>query len=152
MLDKWVDATSKGRTNLPPDKVPWKAIQTLLAQVSQSVASEKKWWPDVTTWLPTGHLRWQDRLRVRPAPHGDVHREALYGEVLRRRLPARRRRQRRQGRGQRQGQDARRDTQGSGPFLLAIFANFVWLIGHIYQLFIQYIYIRSHLTTPSSNV
>lgn len=33
MLDKWVDATSKGRTNLPPDKVPWKAIQTLLAQV-----------------------------------------------------------------------------------------------------------------------
>ena len=34
MLDKWVDATSKGRTNLPPDKVPWKAIQTLLSQVS----------------------------------------------------------------------------------------------------------------------
>ena len=33
MLDKWVDATSKGRTNLPPDKVPWKAIQTLLSQV-----------------------------------------------------------------------------------------------------------------------
>ena len=39
MLDKWVDATSKGRTNLPPDKVPWKAIQTLLAQVSHGVAS-----------------------------------------------------------------------------------------------------------------
>ena len=36
MLDKWVDATSKGRTNLPPDKVPWKAIQTLLSQVSTS--------------------------------------------------------------------------------------------------------------------
>ena len=39
MLDKWVDATSKGRTNLPPDKVPWKAIQTLLSQVS--VASDQ---------------------------------------------------------------------------------------------------------------
>jgi dynein heavy chain 1 len=33
MLDKWIDATSKGRTNLPPNKVPWKAIQSLLADV-----------------------------------------------------------------------------------------------------------------------
>merc|ERR1719211_139347 len=32
MLDKWVDTTSMGRTNLPPQKVPWKAIKTLLSQ------------------------------------------------------------------------------------------------------------------------
>lgn len=32
MLDKWVDVTSMGRTNLPPQKVPWKAIKTLLSQ------------------------------------------------------------------------------------------------------------------------
>ena len=32
MLDTWIDSTSKGRTNLPPDRVPWKAILTLLSQ------------------------------------------------------------------------------------------------------------------------
>ena len=32
MLDTWIDATSLGRTNLPPDRVPWKAILTLLSQ------------------------------------------------------------------------------------------------------------------------
>ena len=47
MLDKWVDATSKGRTNLPPDKVPWKAIQTLLSQVS----SRFDLWPGVTRYV-----------------------------------------------------------------------------------------------------
>lgn len=32
MLDTWIDSTSMGRTNLPPDRVPWKAILTLLSQ------------------------------------------------------------------------------------------------------------------------
>ena len=32
MLDTWVDNTSMGRTNLPPGKVPWKAMKTLLSQ------------------------------------------------------------------------------------------------------------------------
>ena len=31
-LDVWVDSVSMGRTNLPPEKVPWDAIQTLMAQ------------------------------------------------------------------------------------------------------------------------
>lgn len=30
MLDTWIDATAMGRTNLPPEKVPWDAMQTLL--------------------------------------------------------------------------------------------------------------------------
>jgi len=30
-MDTWIEATSMGRTNLPPEKVPWKAIRTLLA-------------------------------------------------------------------------------------------------------------------------
>jgi dynein heavy chain 1 len=33
MLDTWIDTVSMGRTNLPPKKVPWQAIQTLMAQV-----------------------------------------------------------------------------------------------------------------------
>lgn len=33
MLDQWIDATSMGRTNLPPKKIPWAAIQTLLSEV-----------------------------------------------------------------------------------------------------------------------
>ncbi|XP_040576126.1 dynein heavy chain, cytoplasmic [Lepeophtheirus salmonis] len=32
MLDTWIDTTSMGRTNLPPEKVPWKAMRTLLSQ------------------------------------------------------------------------------------------------------------------------
>ncbi|QQP51744.1 Dynein heavy chain_ cytoplasmiclike [Caligus rogercresseyi] len=32
MLDTWIDSTSMGRTNLPPEKVPWKAMRTLLCQ------------------------------------------------------------------------------------------------------------------------
>lgn len=31
-LDTWIDVTAMGRTNLPPEKVPWDAIVTLLAQ------------------------------------------------------------------------------------------------------------------------
>ena len=31
-LDIWVDSVALGRTNLPPEKVPWDAIQTLMAQ------------------------------------------------------------------------------------------------------------------------
>ena len=31
-LDVWIDSVSMGRTNLPPEKVPWDAIQTLMAQ------------------------------------------------------------------------------------------------------------------------
>lgn len=31
-LDTWIDATSMGRTNLPPEKVPWDALVTLLSQ------------------------------------------------------------------------------------------------------------------------
>lgn len=31
-LDTWIDATAMGRTNLPPEKVPWDAIVTLLSQ------------------------------------------------------------------------------------------------------------------------
>jgi len=30
-LDTWIDSTAMGRNNLPPEKVPWKAIRTLLA-------------------------------------------------------------------------------------------------------------------------
>merc|ERR1712242_218437 len=30
-LDTWIETTAMGRTNLPPEKVPWKAIRTLLA-------------------------------------------------------------------------------------------------------------------------
>ncbi|TRY63473.1 hypothetical protein TCAL_02090 [Tigriopus californicus] len=33
MLDNWVDIISQGRTNLPPERVPWKAIQSLLSDV-----------------------------------------------------------------------------------------------------------------------
>jgi len=32
MLDTWIDSVAMGRTNLPPEKVPWDAIRTLLAQ------------------------------------------------------------------------------------------------------------------------
>ena len=31
-LDTWIDATAQGRTNLPPEKVPWDALVTLLSQ------------------------------------------------------------------------------------------------------------------------
>lgn len=31
-LDTWIDATAMGRTNLPPEKVPWDAVCTLLSQ------------------------------------------------------------------------------------------------------------------------
>ncbi|XP_057661058.1 dynein heavy chain, cytoplasmic isoform X2 [Diorhabda carinulata] len=31
-LDTWIDATAMGRTNLPPEKVPWDALITLLSQ------------------------------------------------------------------------------------------------------------------------
>ena len=31
-LDTWLDAVAQGRTNLPPDKVPWSAFRTLLSQ------------------------------------------------------------------------------------------------------------------------
>ena len=31
-LDTWIDATALGRTNLPPEKVPWEAIRVLLSQ------------------------------------------------------------------------------------------------------------------------
>jgi dynein heavy chain 1 len=31
-LDAWIDATAMGRTNLPPDKVPWDALKTLLSE------------------------------------------------------------------------------------------------------------------------
>ncbi|KAJ7386556.1 Cytoplasmic dynein 1 heavy chain 1 [Desmophyllum pertusum] len=31
-LDTWLDAVAQGRTNLPPNKVPWDAIQALLSQ------------------------------------------------------------------------------------------------------------------------
>jgi dynein heavy chain 1 len=30
-LDAWIDVTAMGRTNLPPDKVPWDALKTLLS-------------------------------------------------------------------------------------------------------------------------
>ncbi len=33
MLDNWIDSTSQGRTNLPPSKVPWEAIQELISKV-----------------------------------------------------------------------------------------------------------------------
>ncbi|XP_048259760.1 cytoplasmic dynein 1 heavy chain 1-like isoform X2 [Haliotis rufescens] len=32
MLDVWIDSVALGRTNLPPEKVPWDAIKTLLSQ------------------------------------------------------------------------------------------------------------------------
>ncbi|XP_061172861.1 cytoplasmic dynein 1 heavy chain 1-like isoform X1 [Saccostrea echinata] len=32
MLDTWIDSVAMGRTNLPPEKVPWDAIKTLLSQ------------------------------------------------------------------------------------------------------------------------
>ena len=31
-LDTWIEATAMGRTNLPPEKVPWDALSTLMAQ------------------------------------------------------------------------------------------------------------------------
>ncbi|XP_037072682.1 LOW QUALITY PROTEIN: dynein heavy chain, cytoplasmic-like [Pollicipes pollicipes] len=31
-LDTWIEATAMGRTNLPPEKVPWLALRTLLSQ------------------------------------------------------------------------------------------------------------------------
>ena len=31
-LDTWLDLVAQGRTNLPPDKVPWSAFRTLLSQ------------------------------------------------------------------------------------------------------------------------
>ncbi|KAL5291956.1 DYNC1H1 family protein [Megaselia abdita] len=31
-LDTWIDSTAMGRTNLPPEKVPWDALRTLLSQ------------------------------------------------------------------------------------------------------------------------
>ncbi|OXA50597.1 Dynein heavy chain, cytoplasmic [Folsomia candida] len=31
-LDAWIDSTAMGRTNLPPDKVPWDALKTLLSE------------------------------------------------------------------------------------------------------------------------
>jgi dynein heavy chain 1 len=31
-LDTWIDTTAMGRTNLPPEKVPWEALVTLLSQ------------------------------------------------------------------------------------------------------------------------
>ncbi|XP_064603299.1 cytoplasmic dynein 1 heavy chain 1-like isoform X2 [Liolophura sinensis] len=32
VLDTWIDSVAMGRTNLPPEKVPWDAMRTLLAQ------------------------------------------------------------------------------------------------------------------------
>ncbi|XP_076442165.1 cytoplasmic dynein 1 heavy chain 1-like isoform X5 [Babylonia areolata] len=32
MLDTWIDSVAMGRTNLPPEKVPWEALRTLLSQ------------------------------------------------------------------------------------------------------------------------
>uniref|UniRef100_A0A0L8I729 Dynein heavy chain, cytosolic n=1 Tax=Octopus bimaculoides TaxID=37653 RepID=A0A0L8I729_OCTBM len=32
MLDTWIDSVAMGRTNLPPEKVPWDAMRTLLSQ------------------------------------------------------------------------------------------------------------------------
>ncbi|KAG0726862.1 Dynein heavy chain, cytoplasmic [Chionoecetes opilio] len=31
-LDTWIEATAMGRTNLPPEKVPWDALSTLMSQ------------------------------------------------------------------------------------------------------------------------
>lgn len=31
-LDTWIDATAMGRSNLPPEKIPWEALVTLLSQ------------------------------------------------------------------------------------------------------------------------
>lgn len=31
-IDTWLDLVAQGRTNLPPDKVPWNACKTLLSQ------------------------------------------------------------------------------------------------------------------------
>ncbi|CAL4067976.1 unnamed protein product, partial [Meganyctiphanes norvegica] len=31
-VDTWIDATAMGRTNLPPEKIPWDALSTLLSQ------------------------------------------------------------------------------------------------------------------------
>ncbi|XP_063712959.1 cytoplasmic dynein 1 heavy chain 1-like isoform X4 [Symsagittifera roscoffensis] len=31
LLDTWIDSTSKGRSNLPPEKIPWDAMRTTLA-------------------------------------------------------------------------------------------------------------------------
>ena len=31
-LDTWLDTVAQGRTNLPPNKVPWSAFSTLLSQ------------------------------------------------------------------------------------------------------------------------
>ena len=32
LLDTWIDSTSKGRSNLPPEKIPWDAMRTTLAK------------------------------------------------------------------------------------------------------------------------
>jgi dynein heavy chain 1 len=32
-IDQWVDAAAQGKSNLSPDKIPWKALRTLLLQV-----------------------------------------------------------------------------------------------------------------------
>lgn len=32
MIDTWVDTAAMGRSNLPPEKVPWAALRTLLCQ------------------------------------------------------------------------------------------------------------------------
>jgi hypothetical protein len=31
-VDTWIDTASKGRSNLPPNKIPWAALRTLLSQ------------------------------------------------------------------------------------------------------------------------
>lgn len=31
-IDTWVDSASKGRSNLPPENIPWTALRTLMAQ------------------------------------------------------------------------------------------------------------------------
>ena len=31
-IDVWIDAVAMGRTNLPPEKVPWDALRTLMSQ------------------------------------------------------------------------------------------------------------------------
>ena len=31
-LDTWLDTVAQGRTNLPPDKIPWSTFRTLLSQ------------------------------------------------------------------------------------------------------------------------
>lgn len=31
-IDEWVDSMGKNRTNIDPDKIPWDALRTLIAQ------------------------------------------------------------------------------------------------------------------------